>query len=66
MSESEIIQIEYQAIKKFCRGDKKLAFMITSELGLIMRKYIQVRHPEKITVDELCSVIETATAGWTS
>ena len=64
MSETEIIKMEYEAIKKFCRGDKKLALRITAELGRRMRTYIQVRLPEKVTVDELCTVLESATCDW--
>ena len=64
MSETEIIQVEYEAIKKFCRGDKKLALRITSELGHHMRTYIQVRLPEKVTAEELYIVLQSATLGW--
>ena len=63
MSEADIIRIEYQAIKKVCQGDKKLALRITSELGAVMREFIQSK-PEAVTVDELCMVIETAACGW--
>ena len=64
MSEAEIIRIEYEAIKKFCRGDKGLALKITSELGLKMRDYIDVRNPSAVTVEELCGVLETALTNW--
>ena len=65
MSETEIIKIEYEAIKRFCQGDKKLALKITSELGRQMRNHIQYRNPQKVTVEELCTLIE-ATLNWTN
>ncbi len=64
MSETEIIQVEYEAIKKFCRGDKHLALRITSELGEVMRTYIRIRKPQRVSPDELCSVLENATKTW--
>ena len=64
MSEEEIIRVQYEAIKKFSCGNKKLAYKVISELAPYMREYILSRKPEKVTCDELCSVIESATQNW--
>lgn len=58
MSESEIIQVEYEAIKKFCQGDRKLALRVIQECGETMRNYFKVKAPTKVTAEELCSIIE--------
>ncbi|OGR81513.1 MAG: hypothetical protein A3I11_06915 [Elusimicrobia bacterium RIFCSPLOWO2_02_FULL_39_32] len=58
MSESEIIQVEYEAIKKFCQGDRKLALRVIQECGETMRNYFKVKSPLKVTSDELCGIIE--------
>ena len=64
MSESEIIRLQYEAIKKFCQGDKKLALRITSELGATLRGHFNARHPDPVTVEELCTVLERETCAW--
>jgi len=60
MSESEIIQAEYEAIKRYCHGDRKLALSIIGKLGATMRSYIQGCAPNKVTPDELYSLIQTS------
>ena len=63
MSEAEVMRIQYEAIKKYCRGDKALALKISSELGSQMREYFGGKSKASVSVDELCSVI---TEGLTS
>ncbi|MBI2916192.1 MAG: hypothetical protein HYY63_06745 [Elusimicrobia bacterium] len=64
MSQAETLQVEYEAIKKFCHGDKKLMLKVIEELGGFMRDYFQRRYPHKVTSDELCSAIEGITVAW--
>lgn len=64
MSEEEIIRIQYEAIKKFSRGDRQLVLRIINELAAHIREYLVSRQPEKVSCDELCSVLENATRDW--
>ncbi len=64
MSESEIIKVQYEAIKKFCNGDKNLAMKVITELASDLRKHFVSRSPEKVTPDELFKVISNATEKW--
>ncbi len=64
MSPSEIIEVEYEAIKKFSQGDRKLALKVIQELGGFMREYFQKQSPRKVTSDELCNVLDVVTIPW--
>ena len=64
MTESEVIRVQYEAIKKYCQGNKVLALKITSELGSQMRAYFGGRTREDVSIDELCDLIGSAASQW--
>ena len=64
MSESEVMRFQYEAIKKYCRGNKALALKISSELGAEMRGYFAGRTRETASVEELCRIIDSAASQW--
>ncbi len=66
MNPAEIIEVEYEAIKRFSQGDRKLALKVIQELGAFMRDYFRQRSPRKVTPDELCAAIEVVTVTWKS
>lgn len=64
MKKEEIIRVQYEAIKKFSQGDKRLAYRVVFELSPLLRDYIDSCNPRAVTVDELCDVIEKAACDW--
>ena len=64
MTESEVMRIQYEAIKKYCRGNKELALRISGELGSHMREYFGEKTKTSAAVEELCDVIGSAASGW--
>jgi hypothetical protein len=61
MSEADIIKLEYEALMKFCKGDRKMIFKIIQEHGPAMRQYFDGRNPEAVTCEELCALLESIT-----
>ncbi len=64
MTESEVMRIQYEAIKKYCKGNKELALRISSELGSQMREYFGEKTKETASVEDLCTVIESTATRW--
>lgn len=64
MDPTEIIEVEYEAIKRFSQGDRKVALKVIQELGAFMRDYFRKRSPNKVTPDELCEALEGVTISW--
>lgn len=66
MDKEEIIRVEYEAIRKFSKGDKQLAYRVVYELSPMMRDYINACAPRTVTADELCEALHNATRSWTN
>ena len=66
MSHAEIIRVEYEALMKFSKGDRKLAIRIIRELGPVLREYFEKHHPRQVTCDELCEYLGEITKDWSA
>ena len=66
MGETDIIKTEHDALIKFCNGDRKMILKIIEEHGPVMRQYFNERHPEQVTCEELCTLLESITKKETS
>ena len=64
MSEEEILKVQYEAIKEFCRGDRRLVLRVILELGEKLRKHITARRSNGLTTRELVAILERETQGW--
>jgi hypothetical protein len=64
MSESDIIRVQYEALKKFCKGDRHLVMKVINEFAPAMREYFKDKQSTQVSPDELCSLIESKTQHW--
>lgn len=64
MSEEEILKIQYEAIKEFCQGDRRLVLRVILELGETLRRHIDERSARGLTSKDLVAVLERETKGW--
>lgn len=64
MSESDIIRVQYEALKKFSKGDRELVLKVINEFAPAMREYFKDKQPHQVSPDELCTLIESKTQHW--